>query len=450
MAFDKSQSSYTSLRSIIAERTNGVVFWVGSGLSAEAGLPTWDQLKAGLLKELYAKAAQLEDGAKLKIAARGVSNQANNWIAFDSLSKELGRTTWQEAVKRILAPSVSAPAPQIYGKIWRLNPNGVLSLNLDRLATKSYYESSDNKPLIAEFAGTQIAGYAHVLRNPHPFVCNLHGSAEDVSSWILTKTELRKRLESPAYVNFINACLTAKTVVFAGISADDEAVGGFVEQLAGLGVDLGSHYWITDRRDANTDSWAENVGIRLIRYNAPNDEHGELVEMFDDLISFVSPDDPDRPPIIPPPLDLPKVELPSPAELRGMDPETTRGILNEEATRILKSGGGDQYEKFTLSYDESMYHAWYVNPNDKFLGHDLHEEVASGAFGRVFRATDPSGNGVAVKILHEGIRRNKGMFSAFRRGVKSMEILSHQKVEGMVPYRSAFEIPAVVVMDWVE
>ena len=452
MAFDKSQKPYKSLRNIIAERTNGVVFWVGSGLSAEAGLPTWDQLKAELLDALYAKADQLnkEDGANLRITARGVSNQSNNWIAFDRLSNALGRTTWRETVRRILDPSVYAPAPQIYGKIWSLNPHGVLSLNLDKLVARSYSESSDNKPLITEFTGTQIAGYTHVLRNPHPFVCNLHGSAEDVSSWILTKTELTKLLESPAYADFVKACLRTKTVVFAGISADDEAVGGFVEQLADLGVDLGSHYWITDRRDANTDSWAENVGIRLIRYNAPNDEHGELVEMFDDLIRFVSPDDLVHPPITPSPLDLPKGELPTPDELRGMDAETIRGILNEEATRILKLGDVDQYEEFTRSYDESMYRAWYVIPDNKLLGHDLHEEVASGAFGRVFRAIDPKGNNVAVKVLHEGIRRNKNMFSAFRRGVRAMEILSHRGVDGMVPYRSAFEIPAVVVMDWVE
>ena len=452
MAFDKSQKPYKSLRNIIAERTNGVVFWVGSGLSAEAGLPTWKQFKDGLLKELRAKAGQLneEDGAELRIAARGVCNQSNNWIAFDRLSNALGRTTWRETVRGMLAPSVSAPVPQIYGKIWRLNPHGVLTLNLDGLVARSYSESSDKKTPMTEFAGIQIAEYAHVLKSPHPFICNLHGSVDNVSSWILTKTELGKRLKSPAYTNFVKTCLMAKTIVFVGISADDEAVGGFVEQLADLGVDLGSHYWITDRRDANTDSWAENVGIRLIRYKTTDDDHGELVEVFDDLIRFVSPDDAVHPPITPSPLDLPKRELPSPAELSVMDTETIRSILNDEATRILKSGGGDQYEKFTLSYDESMYRAWYVSTDNELLGHDLHEEVASGAFGRVFRATDPRGSSVAVKVLHEGIRRNKGMFSAFRRGVRSMKILSCHKVKGMVPYRSAFEIPAVVVMDWVE
>ncbi len=45
MTFDTTQSPYIALRDIIAERTNGVVFWAGSGLSAEAELPTWAELK---------------------------------------------------------------------------------------------------------------------------------------------------------------------------------------------------------------------------------------------------------------------------------------------------------------------------------------------------------------------------------------------------------------------
>ena len=95
-----------------------------------------------------------------------------------------------------------------------------------------------------------------------------------------------------AYTNFVRTCLTAKTVVFIGISTDDQAVGGFIEQLSYLNIDVDSHYWITERRDSSTDSWAETHGIRLIRYKASNQDHSELLEMLDDLIVFVSKDDP--------------------------------------------------------------------------------------------------------------------------------------------------------------
>ena len=57
---------------------------------------------------------------------------------------------------------------------------------------------------------------------------------------------------------------------------------------------------------------------------------------------------------------------------------------------------------------------------------------------------------MAVKVLHEAIRQNTDLLQAFRRGVRSMQILQNNHVEGMVPYRKTFEIPACVVMDWVD
>ena len=108
----------------------------------------------------------------------------------------------------------------------------------------------------------------------------------------MTSSDLKQAQNHLAYTNFIRACLTAKTVVFVGISTTDQAVGGFIEQLADFGIDVDSHYWITHRRDSSTDSWAEEQGIRLIRYNAPDEDHSELLEILDDLIAFVSKDDP--------------------------------------------------------------------------------------------------------------------------------------------------------------
>ena len=130
--------------------------------------------------------------------------------------------------------------------------------------------------------------------------------------------------------------------------------------------------------------------------------------------------------------------------------------MNREASRILDSTSQDRnemYLKFSNTYDEAIYRAWYTGPETgktKFLGYTLNEEVARGSFGRVYRASDPDGEGVAVKILHQDMRRNEDLFLAFRRGVRSMKILGDNGVTGMVPYRKAFEIPAFVVMDWID
>lgn len=97
MSFNTSQVSYMALRNIIAERTSGIVFWVGSGVSAEVGLPTWPEFKDALLNALRDKISQL-DGPEiraLKNAEERIRNEENNWRAFESLRRALGETTWQ-------------------------------------------------------------------------------------------------------------------------------------------------------------------------------------------------------------------------------------------------------------------------------------------------------------------------------------------------------------------
>ena len=92
MPFNAEQNSHQELRSVIAEKTSKVVFWVGSGLSADANLPTWPQLKKRLVRQLREKANDIldADSQPLKSAADHAEPEANCWIAFDVLRKNLG------------------------------------------------------------------------------------------------------------------------------------------------------------------------------------------------------------------------------------------------------------------------------------------------------------------------------------------------------------------------
>ena len=456
MSFDTAQGAYKSLRDIIAEHTSGIVFWTGSGLSAEVGLPTWGKLRTTLLKAVNERIDQLEETERgsLQRKARLIDREPNNWQAFRLLRDTLGVTTWRALIKESLITSASVNPPVLYQKIWLLKPHGLLTLNLDRLATKSYTNLNPG-PVLTEFVGSQIASYSHVLKSLNPFVCQLHGDVDDYSSWILTSTALAYQLNDAGYRNFITSCLSTKTVVLVGISADDIAVDGFLDQLSNL--DVGPHYWITHRRDYETNQWAEKRSIRLIHYNAPDGDHSELLGAFDDLVSYVSEDDlADSVPIVPEGLAPSSETLPNKDDLLTMDAESIRNALNREATRILASSSPEanqEYKGFSINYDEAIYRAWYTSASPErnvLLGHILHEEIASGAFGKVYRASDSNGNTVAVKVLHEEMRQNEDLFHAFRRGVRSMKILSDNDIQGMVPYRKAFEIPAFVVMDWID
>jgi serine/threonine protein kinase len=458
MHFDTTQPAYVTFRNRVTEGTTNVVAWVGAGLSVEAGLPTWTMLRKALTDTLKANATSfgVADGDRALAKALLVESQTDPWLAFQMLEDSLGPATFRDVIRQQLAVPAHSRTPRTYKHLWNLPTiGGVLNLNLDRLATRAYGEKNASSTP-HEFSGFEIENAAHVLKSPQPFILNLHGRSEDSSSWVLTRKQLNALASKPAYQEFISACLLTKTVLFVGISVDDIAVGGYLEKLSQKFNDFGSHFWITNRRDEATDRWAEQRGVRVIRYESKGGDHSGLDEFFQDLQRYVPTDD------TPPPVVRDKSEVPAqsleinPDELARKDAEIIREVLNAKAKEILSSANADRLDsfmKFCEKYDEAIYRAWYTSASgdrSTLFGYRLQEYVARGAFGTVYSAIDKAGKHVAVKVLNQELRGNGQMLESFRRGVRSMRILSDRGVPGMVPYLDASEIPAVVVMDWVD
>ena len=372
------------------------------------------------------------------------------------LKGALGSTTYREAIRAAFSTSSSVPIPSVYLSLWKLRVRGVLSLNLDRLATRAYTEYRPGTSF-AEFNGRDVSRLRALLNGHQPLVGNLHGVFEDTNSWVFTQTDLSSLLGDPAYISFIETCLSTHAVLFLGISADDHAVGGHLERLASLGIETPAHYWLTDRRDPATDKWAESAGIRRIIYDSA-DGHGAIDEFFTDLGAYVS-EDPEEasPPVLPTAMPSQAVDiLPPMGDLLQWDAEKIRSALNKRAVELLQGEEVEDfaaYDQFCSEYDQAIYRAWYTttapSEND-LLGYTLNKEVARGSFGRVYSAQAPNGSTVAVKVLLEDVRKDPDLLKSFRRGVRSMRILQEKEVDGMVAYLAASEIPAFVVMEWIE
>lgn len=451
--FNSNQPAYLDLRDIYAERTNQIVFWVGAGLSVPAKLPTWPRLRDLLLAAARAKAESLapQDSEKALRALANLDGSKDLWLAFERLYKSMGPATFEATIRKHVTPSPSEAIPEAYRQIWKLQISGMLSLNLDQFAGRSFNLTRPGSP-VNEFNGRDAGRHVHLIKTPAPFVVNLHGTHQDSTTWVLTRTDLKSLVQSPPYGTFITSVLASKTVVFLGISADDRAAGGFLEQLTVNGIQSGAHFWITDRTDIETDSWAEQNSIRVIRYKTPNGSHAELNELLRDLDNFLPRDKP-APPVTPPAATAPP--LPSPEQLASSKPDQIRQLLNAHAGQILNSGSPtatDSYLQFCQKYERSIWNSWFVTnaaPDNQIFGYTLEKEVKKGAFGSVYRARSQSGEEVALKLLRPEIRNNADMLGSFRRGVRSMRILADRQVAGMVPYREAYEIPACVVMDFI-
>jgi serine/threonine protein kinase len=451
--FDKTQDNYKSLRLIYAERTNQIVFWTGAGLSQPAGIPNWAGLRTALETAGEDKAAQLDppEGAQLRKRISDSRQIRDPWVAFERLEKLLGETTYNNTIRNNLSAREGVDI-NTYKLLWRLRIGGILNLNLDRLATRAFTDVRGTEA-VHEFAGHEVGQKLHLVKRSQPFIVNLHGDVDSVKSWILKKSELDELLARAVYQSFIDSVLIGRTVVFIGVSADDVAAGGFLQRLRQQGADPGQHFWITTRRDATSDKWAERNGISVIRYSMANN-HAELTELLTDIAGFVSVDDIATPVI--PNLEVADGALPSPTTLAAQDPETIRTTLNAHASAILKRNDAStlaEYEDFYAAYKRSIHNAWFVSTDDGenvFFGYRLLRKIGEGAFGRIYEAEDEHKHRVAIKLLRHEVMGDQTMLASFRRGVRSMRLLSEAGVEGMVPYRRAFELPACAIMDLVD
>lgn len=462
MSFSEHQDDYVALRGVVAEGTQPLAVWIGAGLSVDAGLPAWAGLRERLIEVGVAKAQELESEGRERLEAelKAVNLHPDPWVAFERLQEALGSNSFTNSVRSALSVSVDTDVPNAYKLVWQLGAQVVLTLNLDDFARRAHAAVHHGRRQLLPVDGRGAARLDGYAQRSSQVVVNLHGTLEDSSSWVLTREQLRSLQRFEPYPEFVRRTLHGYTNIFLGMSADDVAVGGHLEHLAAMGVDFSQCYWFSNRRDQSTDSWANRAGMRLIRYTAEPSHQAVVGEFLGSLIS--ARPDPEAVPLPVTPKIAPKAmeteigSIPAPSELLSLTAEDVRVHLNREATRILAARAPSSlsdYEKFCADYEEAIYRAWYVSTTagaNSLLGNILEEEVAAGAFGRVFKGRSPNGDPVAVKLLRHEIRSKRELLESFRRGVRSMEILHDRGVQSMVEYKGAAEIPSMVVMDWVD
>lgn len=447
------QDSYQSLRTGVATGTARLLVVLGAGASASGGMPTWTELRDRLVGELRRNASnrpEPQDARDTGIRAELIARESDLWRAFSELRSQLGEAEFSGQIHSAFASSDSATIPSIYAGLWRLPIRGMVTLNIDAFARRSFtaaYPSDPTKFL----TGNEAGRLRSLIDGTHKFVVNLHGHLDDPVSWVFTQQHLDDLRRNRSYLEMLRGLFSSYTVVFIGVTADDVALGGPLAVLREEGIIAKTHYWITPRFDEGAREWASRSGVRIVKYDCHGGDHGAVEEMLEDLRRAREPE------FVAPPVAL-DVEAASaieaPSVLTGMDVEHIRATLNSRASALLlEAGGEEKFASLLDDYDHAVHRAWYVTtkaPDNRFLGHVLHREVARGAFGRVFEASERDGTRVALKLMKEDMRNDRASLAAFRRGVRAMRILERRGVRGMVSYRSASEIPAFVVMEFVD
>jgi hypothetical protein len=458
----KQQPEYERLRQRYAESRGEFAFWIGSGLSQPADLPNW----SGLLQQLHRAAlhsiATLEEReARIQEAKLDELHYIDNfWDKMTRVKDVMGPASFNSSIDDIIGRSTKLAPPLAYDEIWRLDHvNNVLCFNLDCFINRSHQQIRGAQH-IATFSGCEAHQHTHLIKNRRPFIANLHGTIDNPSSWVLTKSQIKALLEDASYRYFVSAVLQSFTCVFVGITADDVAVSSFLHQIRDLGVMLGDHYWITSRSDAKTHRWGQDAGLQVIRYQPQEGPSGAdhvpiILDLLKDIRSYIPPER--SAPVVQTSVDTID-SIPSASELLTRTSNEIRQLLTRKAFTILSvcdhNTESPSYKEFLTTYRRAIYLSWFVSsdssPDNEFFDYVLSDKIASSLFSSVWRAYDRSGNSVAVKLINiDNLSRGIALES-FRRGVESLSFLTNAKIDGVALLREAHELPPCVVMDFVE
>ncbi len=463
MLFNPNQGSFLRLGRRYAERTKDIAFWIGAGISQPAGLPSWSELRDILADEakqelLTAEASKVDE---IEDRLERLGSDASLWDSFETLRDVLGAAKYRSAIREVFEKAERVDPPRVYEELWKLDGvKSVLTLNIDGMARRSHRLIRSHEDSM-EFSGKDAGPYIHRVSQRKPFIANLHGVHENADSWVFTKGDLSHLLSNSQYRQFIDYILKDLTIVFLGISADDLAVGGFLEEMTRSHVDLDQHFWITSRNDGTTAKWAAKTQLQVINYQPTRasddtiDHTTAIVEILESLKNFVSRDSA-APAVVGSVARSTKIRTPK--ELIELDnDDQLRGELAGYARDILARNSGNtdsaEYKEFLKKYSRAVYMSWHVTteaPSNVFLGYVVREKISSNPFSSIWRISDSESNDYALKIIKIENLEKGPQLESFRRGVQSLRYLTKAKVPGTAEIVDAVEIPSCMIMKFVD
>lgn len=248
---------------------------IGSGLSAPAGLPTWKGLRKQFEDKIRIEEQTLNSFQEAFIgkSIQTLKKTTDPWVAFKLIREILSKPTFEALVEKFLTTEDSNDVPEGYRDVLRLEPRGVVTLNLDRLAGEAMgtiYGGSRLTPVY----GKEIGRSWNALIADNPFLVYLHGNISDPSTWVLTIDDLDELSNTEGHKLFLSNTFASNIVLFVGVSADDVGLSRRLIELRADGFRPRNLYWLTTRHDEETVRWASDNYVKRIEYNArSNEEH---------------------------------------------------------------------------------------------------------------------------------------------------------------------------------
>ncbi|MBD5272671.1 MAG: hypothetical protein HDS42_05335 [Bacteroides sp.] len=233
----------THLKNIqIASQTDRLVLFVGAGISANSGVPTWKQLIDEMKKELPDSISYETDDLKVAQAYKDMR----------------GEKEYLDKVKEVLRHNKVIPNP-IHEAIFNLNPVHILTTNYDDLLEQELETEFKQYDIIREDLDLPNMIYSSALVKMHgDFLKN---------NIVLTETDYYNYSKNfPLIRSFVQSIFATKLVVFIGFSFNDLNLKMILNEVKNiLGERMQRAYLISlNEPDALTIKYFEKRHINIV------------------------------------------------------------------------------------------------------------------------------------------------------------------------------------------
>ena len=255
-------------------QAGSVVIFAGAGISLAAGLPSWTGL-----------ARKLRDHHRVKSASIAAREEIDALIrerklidALTAIEGCLGAAEFGAEVEKSVDDSPIKTVPEPAKAIAELAPRlrAVLTTNLDRFLERAF----------AGFWPTFARATANVVQRQH-YILKLHGTREDRSTWVLTRTQYDEAIHAdPLLRSAFAALYQSATLLFVGYGlADDDLdlVMGWVRAFAAGQAPQHFALMPTGYLGPARRRQVEDAGVCIVEYATPGGSHDEMVRVLRSL-----------------------------------------------------------------------------------------------------------------------------------------------------------------------
>ena len=243
------------------------VLFAGAGVSARAGLPTWDKY----LAQLAAAINQYDQYTKFQMDKSVAEGRLDVAASYYYLCQDIPQAT---RLKELAIPLEKYNSSSLKD-LAALPFNCFVTTNFDEALINAYSEAHGKAARLMDIDDSAMAGASFEKKF---YIARIHGRVEFPPSMRLAREHFEALQKNRTYNQFLTHILTHCNVLFVGFSFLDPAITAVLRSVKSTFNNLhGREHFalIPDSSSAEFEKELESHDIRKMRYSA-NSQHYEL------------------------------------------------------------------------------------------------------------------------------------------------------------------------------